>query len=326
MFRNRRGFTLIELLVVISIIAILISLLLPALGRARNSARTGGCQMHMRQAATGMATYAADYDDWMAGPNTSGRDIVRDGPFSGAVREPTQNMDWVSPTIGEALGLPRHQANDVEGRECKIKEMFEKKFVCPANRKRYDYWYPDEASTMCGEPVTDLLSASYSATIAFHFSSRRTDPIWDGMAGAAFPVRLNGYLPQMSRVAFPSRKVFSMDGTRYVSKSRNYQISYNAFEFQDEGGNWMCQGPSILGHNGDPHTAGGSGPNFDTAQMNAMKLYAYRHNERMMVSYFDGHVGGLGMDESRNMELWFPTGSTVQVRNFDNRPRGEVLN
>ncbi len=54
------GFTLIELLVVISIIALLISILLPALGQARKSSRAIVCGSIMKQIGTWAMTYAAD--------------------------------------------------------------------------------------------------------------------------------------------------------------------------------------------------------------------------------------------------------------------------
>ena len=57
---RRRGFTLIELLVVISIIALLISILLPALGQARKSSRAIVCGSIMKQIGTWVMTYAAD--------------------------------------------------------------------------------------------------------------------------------------------------------------------------------------------------------------------------------------------------------------------------
>jgi len=57
---RRSGFSLIELLVVISIIALLIALLLPALGEARAVARTAVCQSQLKQIGLAQLLYATD--------------------------------------------------------------------------------------------------------------------------------------------------------------------------------------------------------------------------------------------------------------------------
>lgn len=60
---QRRGFTLIELLVVISIIALLVAILMPALGRAREQAKFTVCKTNLKSYGLAMAMYLGDYDD-----------------------------------------------------------------------------------------------------------------------------------------------------------------------------------------------------------------------------------------------------------------------
>jgi prepilin-type N-terminal cleavage/methylation domain-containing protein len=57
---QRRGFTLVELLVVVSIIALLISILLPSLKRAREQSKLVVCKSNLHQIGTGIQLYAQD--------------------------------------------------------------------------------------------------------------------------------------------------------------------------------------------------------------------------------------------------------------------------
>jgi prepilin-type N-terminal cleavage/methylation domain-containing protein/prepilin-type processing-associated H-X9-DG protein len=61
--RSRRAFTLVELLVVIGIIAVLVGILLPTMGRARESARRTACLSNLRQVHAVFAMYAIENGD-----------------------------------------------------------------------------------------------------------------------------------------------------------------------------------------------------------------------------------------------------------------------
>ena len=63
--KKQKGFTLVELLVVVAIIALLVSLLLPALGSAREIARRAMCANNMKNILTGSQLYAAGFRGWL---------------------------------------------------------------------------------------------------------------------------------------------------------------------------------------------------------------------------------------------------------------------
>ena len=76
--KQGNAFTLVELLVVIAIIAVLSSLLLPGLGRARRTAMRVHCMNNIRQAFVAAASYGGDHGEY---PATGNRCVKNSGLF-----------------------------------------------------------------------------------------------------------------------------------------------------------------------------------------------------------------------------------------------------
>ena len=136
MFRVRKaaGFTLVELLVVIGIIALLISILLPALGRARESANVIVCMSNLRQFGVGIQMYSGQNRGALPqkGPDGSSPTQIF-GPVNDVIGYDDPSL-WFNaiPPLVNGKSYFEMVWDDYNGRNALPKEGIRNIFICPS--------------------------------------------------------------------------------------------------------------------------------------------------------------------------------------------------
>jgi prepilin-type N-terminal cleavage/methylation domain-containing protein len=174
-FRRRQAFTLIELLVVIAVIAILASLLLPALNHARELSRRTVCRANLSQMARGINGYSIAFDDFFPpGDAVYGHDIY--AAYSCMRRRSSNDKyDYVS-NLGYLIlnkTVPRPTSE-------------ESIYYCPSMRpdKSLDKWftYPwlDGHGNMLGMELWDMGQNRECVNAGYDYRDSYDDDAWPG--------------------------------------------------------------------------------------------------------------------------------------------------
>lgn len=339
--RQAGAFTLIELLVVVAILAVLMSILLPSLGAAREQARAVVCAQHLRQFGNALHGYTTENQDWIPGTNTTGVAVKAKRMSWGAdlgqlfqSRLPVQSFDWMTPLLAYATELPAV-------REDRFKFMMNT-FRCPSQFYWSKLWEGSSGPDVNGfeqvlwPAVSYLMSAHFQyvgqnnrRVVGYMEHANLSIPINTEAANPAWEVVVPDFEPMLNRVGPPANKVFVADGTRYLDDSllldHDVSVLPSVFGSFSCAGAWWSGGRSYGVRSGSRNwdnqpVSVGSGPKGQNLavsyrhgrQRGSLSGTAQDNKGEINAVFFDGHVERLGDRPSREAHLWYPTRAVVK--------------
>ena len=179
--RTQSAFTLIELLIVISIIALLISILLPALGAAKRSARSTQCLNNVRQAGLALDMFATEHGNQYPNARPSG--------FEGG---DSHHLNW----LGSAgVNIPEYDFNTIDASRRYLNEYLTESDT-------------DEGVSFCptDPAVAEISGNSYASNTAWR------DVPEDGTNDFQSVAQMDGYLAiSRDQVETPSKFALMME-------------------------------------------------------------------------------------------------------------------
>ncbi len=261
--RLQRAFTLVELLVVIGIIAVLISILLPALSRAREAAKALQCSSNMRQIGQAILLFANEH---------KGR-----GPSGGQLKATsnpawTSSFSWIEQLNNEAFMarnyIPRMVITSSSKLYCPSFMLNDSgSALFQSNRT-----YVANPNLVKGPPAAGKAASPTDGVSIDPASVDWTLYIQGSLAGAYIKAYNLG--PQLSRFKNQAEKymiIESEDGRDALN------VAWNNTPVQ-----WCTQYPWCAGNT----------VNTDGSR----RAFAFRHNKLCNILFFDGHVASVGFD------------------------------